>query len=112
MHELTIVSEMLEKIEKIKLEQNWNHIQHVQIVIGPLSGVERGSIEACFELLTHEWTVPPKLEIVIDPIAFHCFKCNDISLLEQPELICTHCGSTEGAMTGGRSLYFSEMEGE
>ena len=112
MHELSIVSGMMDQIEKIKSEQSWKAVTRVQMVLGVLSGVERHAIEACFELLTNEWKFKPLLDIVIDPIEFHCSQCDKVTLLKNVELVCSQCKSIEGQMQGGRSLYFSEMEGE
>ncbi len=112
MHEFSIVSEMIEKISKIKQEQKWIQVTRVQLKMGVLSGVERQAIENCFEILTKEWSGgSPVLDIIIEPVEFHCSNCCKESLLETTNFICSDCGATVGSTHGGRNLYFSEMEG-
>lgn len=112
MHELALMSRMLEKIEKIKLQQNWGKVSKVKLVLGVLSGVDRVAIETSFQVLTQEWPESPIIEIEVEPFSFTCKSCSSKNNLYEYKLQCPSCQSDEGEIQGGKSLYFSQMEGE
>jgi hydrogenase nickel incorporation protein HypA/HybF len=113
MHEFSIVNALLEMCEKNARQNNASKITRVEVKIGKLSGVEAHFLETAFETFK-EQTVCDQAEFVmhIQDVVIRCNHCSQEATLQEYELLCPVCQSTDVSIVDGEEMYLMRLEME
>jgi hydrogenase nickel incorporation protein HypA/HybF len=112
MHEVSLVSDLIEQVETIARAQNSDRVLSVRVEIGDWSGVDRSAVEFCFpELVRGTLLEGSRLDVRELPVQLRCLECQKESQLPQPtELLCPYCHATQVQVVGGKEFILKEIE--
>lgn len=114
MHELSIVSYVMDQVEDICKEQNLTSVASVTLEIGEVSGV-------IFDYLADlwEWTAKKRplftgsvLRQEEIPAVTFCRSCRRTYATVPQGITCPHCGSQETELVIGNEIIIKEIEAE
>lgn len=110
MHELGIVIEIVNTVEKLAREQNLTQIDTLVLQIGELSTVVPQYIRACYPAAVDGTMMQQtKLEIEILPGNGLCKDCGKVYNLLSEHKTCPRCGSEKWDLLGGREFNIKEI---
>ena len=110
MHELGIVIEIVNMVERIAREQNLTQIDTLVLQIGELSTVVPQYIEACYPAAVDGTMMQDtKLKIEILPGNGRCKDCGKVFNLLEHKSTCPHCGGGEWELLCGREFNIKEI---
>lgn len=110
MHELGIVIEIVNTVEKLAREQNLTQIDTLVLQIGELSTVVPQYIRACYPAAVDGTMMEKtKLEIEILPGNGLCKGCGKVFNLLEHKQICPHCGEKDWELLGGKEFNIKEI---
>lgn len=113
MHELSVTQSILDIVFDHAKRHESKKILKVRLVIGKMSGVVADSVRFCFDAITKETIAEgAALEIEETPYTGKCAECAMIFEVQNYNLLCPDCMSTDIEITGGRELYVKEFEAE
>jgi len=101
MHELSLVQNLLEQLENIRINHNAKSILNVVVVIGKFSGVVTDSFVFAFDTLKNEFEKIKNANLIIEnpPEKTYCPVCNTLyndyfkDKYLNNALICENCKS-------------------
>ena len=105
MHEMSIVSGILDIAEKEARAAGAQVITMVEIEVGRLAGVEIPALEFGFEV-ARRGTLAEEAELMIHDIPGlgHCAECNEKVAIDALIPICPECGELLSEVLQGREL--------
>ncbi len=110
MHELGIVIEIVNTVEKLAREQNLTRIDTLVLQVGELSTVVPQYIRACYPAAVDGTMMEnTKLEIEILPGNGLCKGCGKVFNLLEHKRICPHCGGGAWELLGGKEFFIKEI---
>lgn len=114
MHEVGIMINIVETVEKICKEQAIDKVDVIVLQIGEVSPVVPEYMEDCYPAAVYgTFMEDTKLEIEIIPANALCSDCNKVyRFLENPaedKYICPNCGSRNTTLISGRDLDIKEL---
>ena len=110
MHELGVVIEVVNRVEKIAVENNLTEIEAIVLQIGELSSMIPKYIESCYpEAVSNTILENTKLEIEIIPGNGMCKQCNKVFNLKENNGICPKCDSNEWELLSGKEFIIKEI---
>ena len=111
MHELSLAQGLVDQVKETALNENATRVVRIVVLIGQYSGVERDAFEFAFPFAAED-TLLHGAELIIREYAAEvtCRGCEGISHPEITNLICTHCGSHDVEVTGGREFYIESVD--
>jgi hydrogenase nickel incorporation protein HypA/HybF len=111
MHELSLAQGLVEQVIEAAERECAEGVVRIVVQIGKYSGVERDAFEFAFPLAAED-TMVQHAELAIEelPATVRCRSCKTASHPEITHLVCTHCGSTEVELTGGREFLIKAIE--
>ena len=111
MHELSLACRLIEEAEKVLEAEQAGRVTCVTVGIGKLSGVEIDAFEFAFPMAAKGSRLETATLVVHDlPIRVQCRICEKESNPDFPRCVCTHCGSEEIELLGGREFNIESME--
>lgn len=111
MHEFAIAQGLVEIIEEEALPYGGAKVISVKVRIGKLSGVIPDALRFAFEALSMGGRAHGASLLIEEvPLRIQCNRCRRVSSVEDPFLICPHCGGTDVEMIAGRGLEIQNME--
>jgi len=103
MHELSIMTYLLEAVEAKAHEVGANRVRAINLVVGERTGALDDSLLFYFDMLTPDTLVEgAKLNIRRTRMTFRCDHCDAIYTPEGADFDCPHCGTT-GQLAGDAS---------
>lgn len=109
MHELAIAEEIL-TTAKTHIHSG-RRLKRVNVALGPFSGVERESLEFCFELAAKHFGLEGAAlvieQLTAEGVCSSCGKSGEVASMWSP---CVHCGHTPMTVDGGRELRITQLE--
>ena len=113
MHELSLVTSLLEIIAEQAAEHGFERVELVQLSCGRLSGVEPRALEFAFAT-SRNGTIcaEARLELAIRPLKLYCFDCEKELVSDDADPTrCPQCGGSQVTVTGGfEELRLVELE--
>ncbi|MFO0926023.1 MAG: hydrogenase maturation nickel metallochaperone HypA [Gemmataceae bacterium] len=105
MHELSI-AESLVAIALDALREETGRVDEVRLRLGRLAGVERESLQFCYEIVTAGTPLAgSRLEIEDVPVVIYCPVCRDeLELPGIQSFLCPRCGGPSSQVRRGREL--------
>jgi len=112
-HELGIAVAILERVEREAAAHTHARPVRVGVRIGELSGVDQESLAFGFEALVKNSALEPlTLEVEFCPRRYICRTCRAEFRVENYDLECPECGSSETRFAGGDELDIAYIEVE
>jgi hydrogenase nickel incorporation protein HypA/HybF len=113
MHEAGIVESILEIAISTTVEQNANSIRKIHVQVGKMNAVDPSALIFAFDILK-ENTKASCAELIIYevPITVECSKCLTIFEVEDFNVICPKCSSTDTTIIKGNELNVVSLEVE
>lgn len=113
MHELSIVTSLIEIICADAREKGLKQVTYVRLVIGALSSASPRAVEFALEW-AKEGTIleGATVEIVVEEAQCSCEGCATLFEPQLPFLMCPACGKPASAFARGREVYIEYYEGE
>jgi len=113
MHEMSIISGMLEEVIKIAKENNAKKVVAVNLKIGKKSGITADSLRFAFDAVKSEHPLLSSAKIVIEevPLIYKCNNCN--GEFETDDIYfpsCPECKSHNLKLTSGEEQYIKNLE--
>jgi len=113
MHEVGIISSMLNTIEAVMEEEGLTKVEKIVLQVGELSGVLPHYMESCFPAAVYQTRFQDtKLELDIVPGIARCNRCGREFNGLQYDLTCPDCGNREDfERLSGSELIIKEIQG-
>lgn len=110
MHELSIAQSLVSLVQQ-HLPPGVTRVRTVDVTLGALAGVVRGSLEFCYDLAVEGTPLQGSTLRVRDvPIVVHCPACDADRELAAPVFRCPECGAPTGDLRHGRELDLASIE--
>jgi len=112
MHELSIVSSIVDAVTETAAAYPGARVKEVRLRVGALASVIEDSLQFCWEI-TIEGTplAGSKLVVNILPVVAHCETCGkDGELGSLQSFRCPHCGEPVSDLRQGRELEIDSIE--
>lgn len=110
MHELSIVSSLIELCEENARANCAQNIEEVHVKIGCLSGVEPTLFKTCFESFKEQSLCKnAKLFMQISKLRIYCDVCKEEFELNENVFLCPKCKSSDIKVIAGEELYLMSL---
>jgi hydrogenase nickel incorporation protein HypA/HybF len=112
MHELSIVSSIVESVTESLAAYPGAQVKEVRLRVGALASVIEDSLQFCYEIATEDTPLAgSKLVVKILPVVMHCEPCRaDVELPGLQSFRCPRCGELVADMRQGRELEIDSIE--
>lgn len=113
MHEMSVVSNILNIALETGEENNLTVISRIKIKVGKQHHLAPDLMKYAFEFLK-KGTIAASavLEVKKVPVSLICRNCSSSFIVEDSNYICPSCGSVQWEMVSGRELTIETIEGE
>jgi len=111
LHELGIATSIADMVTRVMDEHSAREVGDITVQIGMLSGVDRSSLEFCFEAITRGTRLEQahlKIE-ELKPTA-RCRTCGNQYEVRLDDFRCQSCGSSDFEMLGGSEILVRQVE--
>lgn len=110
MHELGIVYEVINVVDRFAKENNLSRVEKIVLEIGQLSQAIPRFIEECYPAAVHETPYEgTELEIIVLPANARCKVCNEVYNIIEHRKICPKCNCEEFVLTSGEEFNIKEV---
>jgi hydrogenase nickel incorporation protein HypA/HybF len=117
MHELSIVSSVVESVTESLANYPGARVIEVRLRVGALASVVEDSLQFCWEIATagtgQEKTGLEGSRLVVNlvPVTVHCAACGEDGAIESLQHFrCPHCGAPASDVRHGRELEIEAIE--
>ena len=113
MHEMSIVSNIMNIALKSAEENALTRINRIKIQIGGQRHLAPGLMEYAFTFFS-KGTIADGADLIVEkvPIIMTCIECLNQFTVNDTTYICPECGSVNLHMDSGRELIIESIEGE
>jgi hydrogenase nickel incorporation protein HypA/HybF len=112
MHELSIVSSVVESVIDSLEAYPGAKVIEVRLRVGALAAVVEDSLQFCYGLATRETPLEgSRLVVKVVPVTVHCAACGQDGALESLQSFrCPHCGEPASDVRQGREMEIEAFE--
>ena len=111
MHELSIMSYLLDTVEQQAQQSGAQKVLAINLVVGDRASFVDDSLLFYFDMLTPgRLSEGAKLNIRRTPMRFHCATCDDEYAPEAGSFRCPTCGTVGQVTSDGSELLIESME--
>jgi hydrogenase nickel incorporation protein HypA/HybF len=112
MHELSIVSSVVDTVTESLAAYPGARVVEVRLRVGALAAVIEDSLQFCFGIATEGTPLAgSKLVVRIVPVTIHCAACGKNGDLESLQSFrCPNCGEPATDLRQGRELEIEDIE--
>ncbi|MEG0132554.1 MAG: hydrogenase maturation nickel metallochaperone HypA [Clostridium sp.] len=113
MHEISIISSVIQMVEENSLKNNITKVSKVILQIGEFSCIEDSSMKFAFEALS-QGSICEKADLELDRIRgrAYCSKCSKEFNVGFTRKTCPDCNETSSEITSGYEILLYRIEGE
>ena len=113
MHELGIATDIVGVVTKVAEEHGAKRVGDVVLEIGLLAGVDKGSLEFCFDVITRGTRLEgAHLKVVEVKPRARCRTCEKEYEVRMDNFHCPYCQSREFELLIGSDISIKEVEVE
>jgi hydrogenase nickel incorporation protein HypA/HybF len=114
MHELSIVSSIVEAVTESALKANASRVTKVYLKLGALSGIAMEPLQSCYDFSTRDTMLEgSSLEIEVLPVIVHCSTCQEDRVLPDIRRFrCPVCDTPSADIRQGKELDIGSLEVE
>jgi len=111
MHELSIISSLLELCEEEALRNKAKTVKEIQVKIGRLSGVELDLFQRSFDTFkeSSHFCKEAKLKIELSDLKILCLSCKQESVLQENIFTCPECKARDFKILEGEELHLMRL---
>jgi len=111
MHELSLISNLFDILEKQAHNKNSKKIIHVKLQVGILSGAVPELLKSAFDIYKKD-TIAREAEITCEKVLLkmYCKDCRVESTSDDYILTCSKCGSSNLKTLAGTELILEKIE--
>ena len=111
MHELSIVTYVIEQVEQIAKENNLTDIDSVTLEFGEVSGIEPEYLVDCWNWYAKKTPLIEKTKFLYEtiPAVTWCNACKSTYPTIQYGKTCPHCGSVETWLQQGNEMSIKQI---
>ena len=112
MHELSIVSSIVDSVTESLALYHGARVTEVRLRVGALAAVVEDSLQFCYGIATEgTFLEGSKLVVQILPVIVHCAACGaDGEIASLQSFRCPHCGEPVSDLRQGRELEIESFE--
>jgi hydrogenase nickel incorporation protein HypA/HybF len=112
MHELSIVTSIVESVTESLAAYPGAQVKEVRLRVGALASVVRESLEFCYEIAAEGTALAgSRLVVNVLPVVMHCVPCGqDVELEGVQSFRCPRCGEPCFDLRQGRELEIDSIE--
>jgi hydrogenase nickel incorporation protein HypA/HybF len=112
MHELSIVSSIVESVTESLAAYPGATVKEVRLRVGALASVVVDSLEFCWGIATEGTALSrTRLVVIVVPVVMHCAQCDaDVELPGLQSFRCPRCGELVADLRQGRELEIESFE--
>ena len=112
MHELSIVSSVVEQVIESLEKYPGARVTEVRLKVGTLASVVEDSLQFCYGIATDETPLEgSRLVVNIVPVTVHCAACGSEGPIESLQSFrCPDCGEPSSDIRQGRELEIDSIE--
>jgi hydrogenase nickel incorporation protein HypA/HybF len=112
MHELSIVSSVVDSVIESLESYPGARVIEVRLRVGALAAVVEDSLQFCYELASRDTPLEgSRLVVKIVPVMVHCAACGKDGELESLQCFrCPHCGEPASDIRQGREMEIEAFE--
>jgi hydrogenase nickel incorporation protein HypA/HybF len=111
MHELSLIANLFEIMEKEAREKKAKKITHVRLQVGLFSGVVSDLLKTAFDIYKEDTMASEaQLEIEEIPLKIRCQDCGTEVIKDDFVFICGKCGSHNLQTLSGTELFLEKMD--
>ena len=111
MHELSIAEALVSQLKDVARDQSATHVLALTVDVGPLSGLDPEALQFAFPMAAEDTVAAgATLHIQKTEAELECRGCKRRSRPTFPIFACSHCGSTDVEVHGGRELLLKSVE--
>ena len=112
MHELSIVSSIVDSVTETMTAYPNARVKEVRLRVGSLASVVEDSLQFCWGIATDDTPLQgSKLVVKILPIMMHCDKCaQDVEIASLQSFRCPRCDEPVSDLRQGRELEIESLE--
>ena len=115
MHEVSLMSEILDILAQSAAQNNLQGISKVKLVVGSMTMAMPDALQFAFTSLKTEplFHTDALLEIEEKPTCSHCLSCgHTFTVKDNFHFVCPACGALTVEIISGRELYIAHYEAE
>jgi hydrogenase nickel incorporation protein HypA/HybF len=111
MHELSVCQALIDQVEGIARDRNAREVTEINVLIGPLSGVEPVLLQQAFSVASAGTLADgARLNLSTMPVRVHCRTCGAETEALPARLICGECGDWRTNLVSGDDLLLTTVE--
>jgi len=116
MHELPVISSILEIILKHARANQVRKVHAINLVVGALSDLEDEWMQKYFDYVSKDTVAEgARLKIERVPAVLACTSCGnrfEVDRTRMADAACTRCGAQKFTLVSGRGYHIKDMEAE
>jgi hydrogenase nickel incorporation protein HypA/HybF len=111
-HELSIVSSIVDSVTETLASYPSARVKEVRLRVGALASVIEDSLQFCYGIATEGTPLQGSVLVVkILPVRMHCAECaQDVEIASLQSFRCPHCDQPVMDMRQGRELEIDSIE--
>ncbi len=112
MHELSIVSSIVESVTESLARYPGARVKEVRLRVGALAAVIEDSLQFCYGIATDGTPLAGSRLVVTNlPVVVHCARCDEDGAIESVQSFrCPRCGELTMDLRQGRELEIEAIE--
>ncbi|MCG2815671.1 MAG: hydrogenase maturation nickel metallochaperone HypA [Candidatus Aminicenantes bacterium] len=111
MHELSLIANLFEILEKNAEENKAQKITYVKMQVGLLSGAVPELLKTAFDIYKKDTiAAEAEIEIIKVPLKVECGDCGQITTHDDYIIVCGSCGSSNLKTLAGTDMILEKME--
>ncbi|MCJ7682175.1 MAG: hydrogenase maturation nickel metallochaperone HypA [Candidatus Aminicenantes bacterium] len=111
MHELSLIANLFEILEKNAKEKKSKKITYVKMQVGLLAGAVPELLKSAFDIYKKDTiAADAEIEIVEVPLKVECGDCGQFTVHDDYILVCGFCGSSNLKILAGTDMILEKME--
>lgn len=112
MHELSIVSSIVDSVTETLAAYPGARVKEVRLRVGTLASVIEDSLQFCYGIATDGTPLEgSKLVVNVVPVKMHCDRCaEDVEIASLQSFRCPQCNEPVSDLRQGRELQIESIE--
>jgi len=113
MHELSVTQSILDITLRHAQKAQAQRVTSINLVIGQLATIVDDSVQFYWDMISEDTLAQgAQLHFRRIPAQLQCRSCQAIYALDEAELVCPHCGSSDVSVTSGTEFFLESIEVE
>ncbi len=114
MHELSIVQEIIRRIDLQRARDHFSKVKAIEVVCGRYSCLTEDHLQSCFDIAAKSSRMEgAKLKLIRSPARYRCADCGtEFESEHEEDLRCSSCNSADAVSAIDQAIYIRALEVE